>query len=258
MRLENKVAIVTGGAQGIGEATALRMAENGATVVIGDIQEEKGTAVVERIRRMNRRASFFRCDVSSARDIESLVEGALKEYGCVDVLHNNAGIDFSAPFTQMDDAAWQRVIDTNLTSVFRGCRCVVPHMIRNGGGAIINTASLQAFLGFNHYAAYAAAKGGILSLTTQLACELAPNGIRVNSVSPGAIMTPMTQLEIGRAVDPDGLHRQIAGQHAMNRIGLPSEVADAVVFLASAEASFITGIDIKVDGGMAIYPGRSS
>jgi NAD(P)-dependent dehydrogenase (short-subunit alcohol dehydrogenase family) len=258
MRLRDKVAIITGGAQGIGKATALRMAEEGAAVVIADINQEEAESVVKQIQSTKGKALFLRCDVGSTSDVQALIERAVTEYGRIDILHNNAGIDYSAPFTEMDEAAWQRVLNTNLTSVFRGCRYAVPHMIRNGGGAIINTASLQAFLGFNHYAAYAAAKGAILSMTIQLAVELAPHKIRVNSVSPGAILTPMTALEIARAADPAELTRQISGQHAMNRIGYPSEVADAVVFLASGESSFITGVDIKVDGGMAIYPGRSA
>lgn len=255
MRLRHKVAIVTGGAEGIGKATALRMAEEGAAVVIADIQETKGEAVAESIRSSGGRSLFVRCDVGSGDEVRAMVERTAAEFGTVHILHNNAGIDFCVPFTEMDEASWQRVLNTNLTSVFRGCRYAVPYMMRNGGGAIINTSSVQAYLGFKHYAAYAAAKGGILSMSIQLAVELAPHRIRVNTVSPGAILTPMTELEIRMAEHPDALKREIASQHAMNRIGEPREVADAVVFLASDEAGFITGTDIKVDGGMTIKPG---
>lgn len=255
MKLRDQVAIVTGGADGIGKATALRMAEEGAVVIIADIQDEKGEAVAQHIRDGQGKSLFIHCNVCNSDDVSAMVERTVQQFGAIHILHNNVGIDYSAPFTEMDEASWQRVLNTNLTSVFRGCRYVVPHMIRNGGGSIINTSSLQAFLGFQHYAAYAAAKGGILSLTIQLAVELAPHNIRVNSVSPGAILTPMTILEIQTAADPNVLQRHIESQHAMNRIGQPREVADAVVFLAGSESSFITGIDIKVDGGMAIKPG---
>lgn len=256
MRLRDKVAVVTGGADGIGKATVLRLAEAGAAVVIADIEENKAEAVARQVRQEHGQgnARFMRCDVSSGPDVQAMAERTIAEFGRIDILHNNVGIDVSVPFLDMDEATWQKVLNTNLTGVYRGCRAVAPHMVCNGGGAIINTSSVQACMGFNGYAAYAAAKGGILSLTIQLAVELAPYRIRVNSVSPGAILTPMTLLEIQSAANPEEWQRQIERQHALNRIGQPDEVADAVVFLASGASSFITGTDIKVDGGMTIKP----
>jgi NAD(P)-dependent dehydrogenase (short-subunit alcohol dehydrogenase family) len=254
MRLRDQVAIVTGGADGIGKATVLRFIEEGAKVVIADLHNEKGEALAQHIRNHGGTAIHVACDVSSSENMCSMVDETIKEFGKIDILHNNAAIDFSAPLIDMEEADWNKVINTNLSSVYRGCKYVVPHMIQNGGGSIINTSSVQAFLGFHNYSAYAAAKGGIISLTQQLAVELALYRIRVNSLSPGTILTPMTIIDIQNSDDPKRYRDELNQLHALNRMGEPREVADVVLFLASNESSFITGTDIKVDGGMMVKP----
>ncbi len=253
MRLKDKVAIITGAADGIGKAVAVRFSQEGAKVVMADINTEKGTEAVRKICENGGEALFVTCDVGSSDAVKNVVEQTVLKYGRIDILHNNAGIDYSSTFTEMDEDSWNRVLNINLTSMFRTCRYAVPHMKKNGGGTIVNMSSMQAYLGFEGYTAYAAAKGAILSMTKQLAVELAPFHIRVNSVSPGTINTPMTIHFFENSSDPEAIHKENA-MYALGRIGEPEEVADAVLFLASSESSFITGIDLKIDGGLVIKP----
>lgn len=252
MKLEGKVAIVTGAADGIGKACAERLAGEYALVVVCDIQEAKGSEVASALRQQGAKAEFVYADVGKAEDVKALMETVVERFGRIDIMHNNAAIDLCTPFEHMNDADWAKVIQVNLTGVYYGCRYAVPPMIANGGGSIINTASVQAHLGFPGYTAYAAAKGGVISLTKQLAVELAPHRIRVNSVSPGCIMTAMTRKDLDNAEDPEQLLRQYESLQALNRIGDPEEVASAVSFLASDDASFVTGIDMAVDGGLVL------
>lgn len=253
MKLRGKTAIVTGSADGIGRSIAQAMAEAGANVVIADIQEDKGREVEQGIAGDGGSAMFVPCDIGSGEQVAALIQRVVEKFGGIDIVCNNAAIDYQSPFVDMEEAVWQRVININLTGAFRLCRHAVPYMLKDGG-SIVNIASVQAFMGFPTYSAYAAAKGGIVSLTRQLAVELAPHRIRVNSISPGTIRTPMTQNDLDNASDPDELLRYLAGQHALNRLGEPEEVASAAVFLASDEAAFITGTDLKVDGGLVVKP----
>ncbi len=253
MRLAGKIAVVTGAADGIGHAISEGMAREGAHVVISDIDDSKGEAFAAELRTAGLRADYLHCDVSQERDVAGLVAHAVKIGGRLDVLVNNAAIAIGGmPVHEMSDEQWHRLIAVNLTSVFRGCKFALPHMIRQKAGSIVNMASAQAHIGLDGWTAYAGAKGAVISMTRQMAVEYGPYNIRVNSISPGTINTPMNE----KVVKDLGEHvaRAWVKMHPLGRIGLPSEVAEAAIYLASDAAGFTTGIDLRVDGGLTAAP----
>jgi NAD(P)-dependent dehydrogenase (short-subunit alcohol dehydrogenase family) len=249
--LDGRVALVTGGAMGIGRASALTLAGAGAKVVVADVSEKAGGDVVDEIVAAGGVAMFVRTDVRSLAEVEAAAEVALA-LGSIDVLVNNAARGYRGVVDEIDEAAWNEAIDNNLTSVWRGIRCVAPQMRRQGRGSIVNLTSVLAFTGFHAYAAYAAAKGGINALTQQAALDLAPTGIRVNAIAPGTIMTPLNQKIFDDAEDPQAIIERWNAAHPLGRFGQPEEVAEAVLFLASDRSSFVTGTILRVDGGLLI------
>ncbi len=254
-RLDNKVAIVTGGAMGIGKAAAAALAKEGAKVAIGDINEEVGRATTEAIRRAGGEVFFHKTDVGVSAGVEGLVNATVDRYGKLDVIFNNVGVAIGGSAADMSEEDWNRVLNINLGGVWRGIKYAVPQMIKNGGGSIINTTSVQALVGFKGWSGYAASKGGINSLTQQAAIEYAPYQIRINAIAPGTIMTPMNEKIFKEAPDPEVVIRSWNEAHPIGRFGQPEEVAGLVVFLASDESSFITGEIIRVDGGVVIKGG---
>lgn len=254
MRLRDKVAVVTGGADGIGRACAIRMAAEGARVVIADVNDVKGNEAVREIRNNGGETVFIHCDVGLDRDMQSLIQHTVEHFGRIDVLLNNAAVAIGSTITEMDESDWLKVININLTSVYRGCRYAIPHMLKNGGGSIINTSSVQAHVGFNGWTAYAAAKGGVIAMTRNMAVEFARHGIRFNTLSPGTINTPMNVKILEETENAEELERAWLSYHPIGRLGEPDEVAQTAVFLASDESSFITGEDIRVDGGLVVKP----
>lgn len=254
-RLDNKVAVVTGGAAGIGRAAAVAMAAEGAKVAIGDIDDTAGTQTIEEIQAKGGDAFFQRADVTVTDDVRQLIDSAVLRYGKLDVLVNNAAIAISGSAGEVDEDHWNKIINTNLTSVWRGMRFAIPHMLNNQGGSIINLSSVQSLVGFAGWAAYAAAKGGINALTQQTAVDYAPRNIRVNAIAPGTIMTPMNEKIFREVADPQALIDSWNRMHALGRFGQPGEVASLIVFLASDESSFITGDIIRCDGGLVIKGG---
>ena len=245
MDLSNRVAIVTGSGRGIGQAIALKLAEAGAAVVINDIGEASVIeSVVEEIRSMNREGLAVLADISSSSDVDRLVETAITAYGRVDILVNNAGITRDQLLLRMSEEDWDKVININLKSVFLCTKAVLKHMIKQRWGRIINMASIVGIVGNPGQANYASAKAGIIGFTRTIAKEVASRSITVNAIAPGFIDTQMTQqLEESQRQE---LQRRIP----LGYLGTPRDVAEAVAFLASSEARYITGHVLNVDGGM--------
>jgi NAD(P)-dependent dehydrogenase (short-subunit alcohol dehydrogenase family) len=252
-RVDGKVAVVTGGAQGIGKASALALAAEGARVMIGDVDDDGARQTLKEIEKAGGEATFLHTDVASSPEVGALIDKAVARFGKLDVLVNNAGVAIAGSVVEMTEEDWDRVIAINLTGVWRGMKAAIPAMIEAGGGSIINTSSVQALVGFPGWAGYAASKGGINSLTQQAAVEYALQRIRVNAIAPGTIWTPMNERILeGLGGDREEHLRQWADAHPLGRIGQPEEVAEAVVFLASDESSFITGVCLRVDGGLVV------
>lgn len=244
-RLEGKVAVITGAAGGIGRATTRRFAQEGARVVCADLDVESGTALAEDVA-----GTFVRADVTDADDVQALFQAAVDTYGGLDVAFNNAGI--SPPeddsILTTDLAAWRRVQEVNLTSVYLCCKYAIPHLQARGGGSVINTASFVARLGAaTSQISYTASKGGVLALSRELGVQFAREGIRVNALCPGPVDTPLLQKLF--AEDPERAARRLV-HIPMGRFGRAEEIAAAVTFLASDDASFITATDFLVDGGI--------
>lgn len=252
MRLKQKVAVVTGAADGIGLAIGEAFVKEGAILIAGDINMEKCQAEVRRLSAKGGVVRAVKCDVGVTKEVEALIGAAVTEFGRIDILVNNAAVAIGGNIMEMPEADWDQLMNTNLKSVYRTIKAALPHMIRQRSGSIINIASAQAFRSWHNWTAYAAAKGAILSMTNQLAGQFGEYNVRFNSLSPGAILTPMNE-ERARKEGPDFL-ADSAAMHALKRMGTPKEVAMAAVFLASDEASFILGEDIKVDGGLCTLP----
>jgi NAD(P)-dependent dehydrogenase (short-subunit alcohol dehydrogenase family) len=244
--LDNKVAIVTGASSGIGRATALAYAGAGAKVVVSDTNTAGGEETVALVRAAGGEALFVAADVSQAADCEALVARTVQAYGRLDIACNNAGIGGDlAPTADYPLDAWQRVIGVNLSGVFHCMKYQIPAMLKNGGGSIVNMASILGAVGFANAPAYTAAKHGVLGLTKTAAVEYSAQGVRVNAVGPAFIHTPMIA---GLEGDPATL-RQLTGMHPIGRLGEPAEVAALVVWLSGPQASFVTGSYYPVDGG---------
>lgn len=246
-RLDGKIALVTGGGSGIGQATALIFAREGAKVVIADVLVEGGEATVSQIKKGGGDAVFVKADVSQDAEVEALVQKAVATYGRLDCAFNNAGIAGAAARTaDYTQKQWDRVIGINLTGVWLCMKYEIAQMVKQGGGAIVNTASVAGLVGFRHGPAYVAAKHGVVGLTKTAALEYAKANIRVNAVCPGVINTPM--FEKGLQIDPR-IADTMAAREPIGRLGKPEEIAEAVVWLCSEAASFVTGLPMAVDGG---------
>jgi NAD(P)-dependent dehydrogenase (short-subunit alcohol dehydrogenase family) len=245
MRFAGKSVIVTGGATGIGEATCRLFAAEGASVVVADLHPA-GEALAKELREQGQEATFVRTDAADAGDAENLVALTVRRYGRLDVLHNNAGVLVIGDVTTLAEADWDRCIDTNLKSVFLVSKYAVPAMRRSGGGAIVNTASVAGKAGGRGYSVYGASKAGILLLTQCMALDFAADRIRVNAVCPGPTATAMV---LGLTNDPDRERARWANELPAGRIGEPEDTARVIAYLASDEASFVTGAAWVVDGG---------
>lgn len=244
--LQGKVALVTGGGSGIGKATALLFGAEGAQVVVADMRQEAAHTTATEIIQAGGVALAVRADVTQAREVEAMLQTTVHTYGGLDILFNNAGIGVHGDTVELSEADWERVVNVNLTGVFLGCKYAIPHMIQRGGGSIINTASIMGLVGGSLSAVYPATKGAVVLLTRNAALDYARYNIRVNCVCPGHIETPLLQ----RLFEHHPAQRaELLRQYPMGRLGQPGEIAQAVLFLASDEASFVTGSALVVDGG---------
>lgn len=245
---ENKVVIVTGAGSGIGRATAIAFAQEGAKVVVSDVQEVAGISTVEAIKKNNGEATFVKCDVSSEVEVKNLIATTVEKYGRLDCAYNNAGIE-GAPCTTTECSTenWDRTINVNLKGVWLCMKHEIPAMLKNGQGSIVNCSSIAGLVGFETIPAYVASKHGVIGLTETASLEFAKKNIRVNAVCPGVIHTPMLE----RFTKGD--EHLMAEQDPMGRVGKPEEIADGVLWLCSDKASYVTGQAIAIDGGWVAH-----
>ena len=245
-KLDGKVALITGAGSGIGRATALLFAKEGAKVVVADYVPVGGQETVRMIKEAGGEAIFVEADVSKASDVERMVKTAVDAYGRIDILYNNAGITRAAPTAETTEEEWDLVLDINLKGVFLGSKYAIPVMLNQGGGVIINTASIAGISGFRGMSAYCASKAAVILLTKTMALEYGRQNIRVNCICPGVIQTAMT-----KAWNPDETVQQVPPRgQPVKRGGQPEEIARAALYLASDDSSFVTGAALVVDGGL--------
>ncbi len=250
MLLKDKVAIVTGAATGIGLATAIRFAKEGARVVLADIDTHRGEQAVQHIISAHGQALFIKTDVSREADVAALIATAENEFGGLDTIFNNAGIEQPVtPSEQVTEDLFDRVIGVNLKGTFFGCKHAIPALKRRGGGTIVNNSSVSAFANVGGNISYAASKGAIMSLTRVLAIELSKDNIRVNAICPGVIDTDMNRRNADLATNKEELEQRWKTITPLGRMGTPDEVAQTVLYLASEMSSFTTGIGLLIDGG---------
>jgi len=254
MYLDGKVAIITGAASGIGRATAILFAQEGATVVVTDINDTGGAETVKHIKEEKKQAVFIHADVSNETDVKAMVKTVKENYGTIDILVNNAGVVLVKPIMETTEQDFEKVVNTNYKSVFLCTKHVLASMKK--GGTIVNVASISGHVGQINHAVYGGTKGAIIALTRALAWELAPQGIRVNSISPGSVETPMllgdVTLEAKRlGVPMEKIRKERSDIGALHRWADPKEIAEAILYLASDKSSYVTGTDLLVDAGWA-------
>lgn len=250
MRLQGMTAVITGGASGMGRATALLFAREGAQVVVGDVDEMAGATLVEELGAAAGQIVFQRCDVTQEEEVKALIARAETDFRKLDTIFNNAGIE--QPRTATSDVSsdlFDKVIAINLRGVFYGMKHAIPALLRNGGGTIVNNSSVSAFANVGCNISYAASKGAVMSMTRVVAIEYAAQNIRCNAINPGVIDTGMNRRNLELAKDPQELEQKWMSVTPLGRMGTGNEIGEAVLFLASKQSSFTTGIGLLVDGG---------
>lgn len=252
--LKDKVAVVTGVGSGIGKAISNAFADEGACLGIGDINEDLLSKTVEELKNKSSQVKSLKTDVSDEEQVKKLIDETVNTFGKLDIIVNNVSVAIGGyPITDMSNDDWQKIIGINFSSVFYGCKHSIPYLKKNKGGSIINIASVQAHNPLPGWAAYAGIKGGVISMTRNIASEFGPYNIRANTISPGTIATEM----VNQVIEEDGtgsLMDDFILMHPIGRIGKPSEIAATAVFLASEGGSFANGEDFRIDGGLVITP----
>ncbi|MDD3714173.1 MAG: glucose 1-dehydrogenase [Atribacterota bacterium] len=248
-RFANKKVFISGGATGIGEAAVLLFAQQGAIVTIFDRDIENGEKCLQKILDGGGRGIFISGNLIYPEEIEKAIDQSLKTYGGIDILINNAGVESPYSVHEMPIEEWDRVMAVNLRGMYLMAKAVIPIMKKSGGGAIVNTASISGLLGWPISAAYCVSKGGVIQLTKQMAVDYAQDNIRVNCIAPGTTLTPLIERIFQQESEPEKAKQQISQMHPLGRFAQPEEIAQAILFLASEDASFITGAVLPVDGG---------
>jgi NAD(P)-dependent dehydrogenase (short-subunit alcohol dehydrogenase family) len=244
---QNKVVLVTGAGSGIGKASALAFGREGASVIVSDINEDAGMKTVVAIKNCFGEATFIKCDVSKDLEVKNLIESSIKKYGKIDCAFNNAGIEEHSTSTlECTEETWTKILDTNLKSVWLCLKYEILSMLKTGGGSIVNCSSIAGLVGFPNIPAYVASKHGVIGLTEATSLEFAKKNIRVNSVCPGPIHTPMLE-RLSKEQE-----KELAEKDPMGRIGTPEEIAETVLWLCSDKASYITGQSMAIDGGWVV------
>ncbi len=250
MRLEGKVAIITGAGSGIGEATAVMFGKEGAKVVVADIDQKKGMDTVNLIKSNNGEAIFIPVDVSTAESVKKMVKFTIETYGKLDIIVNNVGIYIQANAVETSEKDWDRIMSINLKGVFLCCKYSIPEMVKNKkGGVIVNVSSEAGIVGIKKQIAYNVSKSGIIALTKSIAVDFAANNIRANCVCPGTTETLLVRDAISKAANPGKTRRELEEVRPANRLGRPDEIAAGILYLASDESQYATGAVLSIDGG---------
>jgi len=253
MKLKDKVAIITGAASGIGKAAAVAFSNEGSRVCIIDIDEENGESVLSEIKEQGGNAIFISADVAKSDDVKSSVDQCFVEFGSIDILINNAAVAIKKNIIELEEHEWDRIINVNLKSMYLYSHLVIPNMIRNGGGVVLNLSSITGLVAVNDLPAYCASKAGVIGLTRAMALDHAGQGVRVNCICPSGIKTAQMEWYFQQAEDPEKERQRVIDLHPVGRMADSSEVANLLVYLSTDEASFITGAVHTIDGGYTIF-----